>query len=605
MASLESLLYDIGEANSSLGEAEDPCSPGPVRKNLHEAREQVEKRMGTIPLYCRYHSLPSKISDDYEMTSSVLGAGLNGEVRLAYSKHRPKVKYAVKKFPLKDLTRAEMRLLKSEMLVALCMDHPNVARLVDAYESQSNLSLVTECMLGGDLYDRFDGCKDTWTISQSCDALWQILLALNYIHSHGIAHRDIKHGNILFDREDSGHLVLIDFGFSRALETSESWSPAARNMSADSPRSFRRRESMHTPCGTQAFMAPEVRALRGYTTQCDLWSVGIIAYQLLTGRMPAAKSPLRHSFHLRGTARGTDPPGEAVGCDASTMSMSNTASEELSVQSICSQEILLDGVDNWKQLPASAKDFVSGLLQSNPEQRLTAKAALRHPFLTETLSHRVVSVTPSVVESLSHFCGMPRIRRCCLLMIAWSLSADEQALVRDQFVEINVSHTGTITKQEFTNLLQGVRAGSSVNSNAEDGVNSLRSCASDVFEELDVCHDREIHFSTFLAAMMPVFIGWHDDILKATFRRFEPGEPGHVHIESMARVFGETPEPGQNASFDAVFDEYGGTQDGLVSFDTFASYVADKKESQKQVKTPHPVDTGRAVSRSKVCCVLM
>merc|ERR1719382_1887174 len=94
------------------------------------------------------------------------------------------------------------------------MDHPHVARLVDVYESQERLDLVMECMSGGELFKRVVE-KKYFSERDGAAVAWQMLLAVNYIHSHDIVHRDLKLENFLYEAKDSNHLKLIDFGFSK------------------------------------------------------------------------------------------------------------------------------------------------------------------------------------------------------------------------------------------------------------------------------------------------------------------------------------------------------------------------------------------------------
>lgn len=128
------------------------------------------------------------------------------------------------------------------------MDHPHVASLTDVYESEDQLYLVMECMLGGELFDRVVKRK-RFTEKDAAKAVYQMLLAVNYIHSHDVVHRDIKLENFLYEAQDSDHLKLIDFGFSKI------WQPNT---------------TMAVSCGTLAYVAPEVLE-KSYTSQCDLW----------------------------------------------------------------------------------------------------------------------------------------------------------------------------------------------------------------------------------------------------------------------------------------------------------------------------------------------
>merc|ERR1719265_396241 len=112
------------------------------------------------------------------------------------------------------------------------------------------MHLVMECMEGGELFDRVAELK-RFGERNAADALWQMLLALNYIHSHDIVHRDLKLENFLYDKKGSTHLKLIDFGFSKIWESNI---------------------KMKMSCGPLSYVAQEVLR-KAYTSQCDLWSL--------------------------------------------------------------------------------------------------------------------------------------------------------------------------------------------------------------------------------------------------------------------------------------------------------------------------------------------
>lgn len=183
---------------------------------LDEISWKLEPLTGKIPLAGRCHRLPRRLENDYSLSSKILGTGYNGKVHLARSRINTKQTVAVKTFKLKGLSENKKERLMAETSVFLCMDHPHVARLLDVYESDNHMSLVMECMEGGELFDRVTNAK-RFTEPQAADATRQMLLALNYLHSRGMVHRDVKLENFLYDDQDGDHLKMIDFGFSKIL----------------------------------------------------------------------------------------------------------------------------------------------------------------------------------------------------------------------------------------------------------------------------------------------------------------------------------------------------------------------------------------------------
>jgi calcium-dependent protein kinase len=245
---------------------------------------------------------------------------------MATAVSQPDEQFAVKSFQLDNLSPEGWEELESEVQNHLSMNHPHIARLCDVYESEDQVHLVIECMEGGDLLDRVTE-QTRFSEAEASDALRQMLLALSYMHSHGIAHRDIKLENFVYDKKDNAHLKLIDFGLSTTCDPSG-------------------QEKLDQSCGTLSYVAPEVLD-NSYTSQCDLWSLGVVGFTLLSGTSPFFGSESEQMQNIRKAKFAMIP-------------------------------------EIWKTISDEAKDFIFKLLEVDPSKRLTAQSALQHSWIRKS-----------------------------------------------------------------------------------------------------------------------------------------------------------------------------------------------------------------------------
>ena len=214
----------------------------------------------------------------------ILGKGLWGLVRKVTHKATG-IEYAVKCLDLSLLeTEESLEQLRQEIFIMCQLDHPNIVRLEEVYESTTEIYLVQELCLGGELFDRLFPDPDLYeqpgfTERQCARLVKQMLCAVRYIHTKGILHRDLKLENFLFTTNDTdAELKMIDFGLSKH---------------------FKHGEVQHDAVGTPYTVAPEV--IRGnYDERCDIWAVGVITYLLLSGDPPfggcGAPGPFRSNI---------------------------------------------------------------------------------------------------------------------------------------------------------------------------------------------------------------------------------------------------------------------------------------------------------------------
>ena len=223
-------------------------------KICKEFVENIKKAIGYV-----------KFSDLYEM-KEVIGKGKFGVVNLGIHKKTGQQvaikilnKENIKTIEDKELVRIEIEILK------LC-HHPNIVRLLDHLENNDYIYIVTEYIGGGTLGQYLKKKKFNFSERQATNIMSQIANGVKYLHQYGIAHRDLKPDNIMITQQnDYGVIKIMDFGLSKILSPNE---------------------RMVDGYGTLSYVAPEVLLRTPYNKEVDIWSMGVILFYMLSGKLP-------------------------------------------------------------------------------------------------------------------------------------------------------------------------------------------------------------------------------------------------------------------------------------------------------------------------------
>ncbi|KAM3622009.1 uncharacterized protein V6R79_019211 [Siganus canaliculatus] len=286
-----------------------------------------------LPFHARANLQIKKnaITDDYKVTSQVLGLGINGKVLEIFQK-KTGDKYALKM--LQDCAKAR-REVELHWRASPCV---NIVRIIDVYENlyqgRKCLLIVMECMDGGELFSRIQDRGDqAFTEREASDIMKNIGEAIQYLHAVNIAHRDVKPENLLYStKRPNAVLKLTDFGFAK--ETTS-------------------HNSLATPCYTPYYVAPEVLGPEKYDKSCDMWSLGVIMYILLCGYPPFYSN---HGLAIS--------PGMKRRIRMGQYEFPNP---------------------EWSDVSEEAKQLIRTLLKTEPTQRMTITEFMNHPWINQSM----------------------------------------------------------------------------------------------------------------------------------------------------------------------------------------------------------------------------
>ncbi|XP_058012596.1 serine/threonine-protein kinase ULK3 isoform X3 [Ahaetulla prasina] len=204
--------------------------------------------------------------EDFLLTER-LGSGTYATVFKAYRKKNTREVVAIKCVSKKNLNKASVENLLTEIEILKNVRHPHIVELKDFQWDKEYIYLIMEYCAGGDL-SRFIHSRRILPEKVACIFLQQLAAcALKFLHDKNISHLDLKPQNILLSSLEKPHLKLADFGFAQHM----------------SPR-----DEKHVLRGSPLYMAPEMVCSRQYDARVDLWSVGVILYEALFGRPPFA-----------------------------------------------------------------------------------------------------------------------------------------------------------------------------------------------------------------------------------------------------------------------------------------------------------------------------
>ena len=353
-----------------------------------------------------------KLLDYYDVMKQ-LGKGGYGKVYEVKNKQTGELR-ACKHLSKLNINNLEK--FKREIAIMQKMDHPNIIKLYEVFESDRSLYIIMEECKGGEIFDRIIEHIQNGEMYSEKDAsiiFQQVMSSIQYCHNHKICHRDLKPENLLYLNEGSekdNRLKVIDFGLSQSVD------------------------KLKTKVGTAYYVSPEI--LEGkYTELCDIWSAGVILYILLSG----------------------DPPF-------------NGPSDSAIYKKISERKFTFPE-RKWKNISNDAKDLICHMLVPEKE-RYTAEDVLKHPWF-KNADNKNLSELEFDTKLFMNFKNTTEMKKISLMFIASRLDENEINNLKNVFMAFDEGKDGQISFDELKKGLEQMHSKKYTDEEIEDLFNAL------------------------------------------------------------------------------------------------------------------------------------
>ena len=413
-------------------------------------------------------------------------------------KEVPKTKYiTIKTLGIGD----EIEILKK-------LNHPDIVRIIEFYNTESSYYIINEYCKHGELFAQIN---KHFSETQIAVMFRQILSGLAYLHSNNIIHRDLKLENILINdiekshetKEDLFFLKIIDFGTAKIFDKNKY------------PRAI---------VGSIYYIAPEV-LFKKYGKECDMWSAGVILYMFIVGRPPFDGKTNREIM------------------DKIKLGKYSTNDKR------------------WNKASNEVKDLINKLLVIEPNKRLTAFEALKHPWFNVTNSNILYNNISkdevlNCISNLLNYSFKSKFEELVLAYIIHNLPRPKQAKTCIKLFKLaNKNEDGKLLRNELKQTL--------LNFVSEEFLQNFDI----IFSLLDGDNNGYIDYEEFLRATIDRKILINEKVLKLAFKFFDKDNMGFISKNRIKNDF-----VGTNMTeevFNTIFDEIDLDKDGQIDFQDF------------------------------------
>eukprot|EP01083_Nonionella_stella_P152853 490421_1 len=363
------------------------------------------------------------------------------------------------------------------------LNHQHIIEFIGATEDQLNYYISTRLYEGGALLDRITDPQFRMTERRAALMVHDMLSAIQHLHSVNIVHRDLKPENFVFD-SDCKNLVLIDFGCAKLVSDDEEY---------------------HDLVGTVYYVSPElaaqsttVRKTGSVLKSSDIWSVGVIAYVLLTGRLPFSGKSYKEIF-------------------------TSIIRDELSFPSAVG--LFDDGRESSGF--DSFKDFVYKTLVKDPAFRISIEDAINHPWVQGiTASERRMS--EGVIIYLGHFKHQSKLKKAISQFLASNMRSQPEQSVKEHFERLDKDKNGYLDEEELSHLLMDM--GFTTHTASREANSALHAA--------DKNTDGLVDFEEFKLFWHRKLLSQHTRYSNGVFSLFDNNGDGQIDADELTNLLG-------------------------------------------------------------------